>query len=96
MERDFYRGLEITHNLISTHTLTWSVTAAALMHDCGDIHFNSHAHVERDRTRQKLASLRRISTHTLTWSVTMTLQDAQNAGYISTHTLTWSVTIVQP
>ena len=26
VERDFYRGLEITHNLISTHTLTWSVT----------------------------------------------------------------------
>ncbi len=23
----------------------------------------------------------------------MTLQDAQNAGYISTHTLTWSVTM---
>ena len=55
---------------ISTHTLTWSVTAAALMHDCGDIHFNSHAHVERDLSLAYDEVDPAISTHTLTWSVT--------------------------
>ena len=36
------------------------------------LHFNSHAHVERD-ARQKCYKFRKvISTHTLTWSVTKT------------------------
>ena len=34
---------------ISTHTLTWSVTARHRLHRCRHIHFNSHAHVERDQ-----------------------------------------------
>ena len=54
---------------ISTHTLTWSVTTCAEMpwqHE----HFNSHAHVERDRALSVLSMQGWISTHTLTWSVT--------------------------
>ena len=34
------------------------------------VHFNSHAHVERDTFHAMLTRLKRISTHTLTWSVT--------------------------
>ena len=34
--------------LISTHTLTWSVTPALLHLYLRVLHFNSHAHVERD------------------------------------------------
>ena len=33
---------------ISTHTLTWSVTPAPAQILCRQLHFNSHAHVERD------------------------------------------------
>ena len=33
---------------ISTHTLTWSVTVAAVDSKADAKHFNSHAHVERD------------------------------------------------
>ena len=33
---------------ISTHTLTWSVTLHLLRLNCKNLHFNSHAHVERD------------------------------------------------
>ena len=35
-------------NLISTHTLTWSVTDEYLKIDTKRPNFNSHAHVERD------------------------------------------------
>ena len=35
---------------ISTHTLTWSVTGLCLRGAAVCWHFNSHAHVERDRT----------------------------------------------
>ena len=34
-------------------------------------HFNSHAHVERDRKGEKIKNAKSISTHTLTWSVTL-------------------------
>ena len=34
--------------VISTHTLTWSVTLFPFYPYCQNIHFNSHAHVERD------------------------------------------------
>ena len=34
------------------------------------IHFNSHAHVERDLATLTGAEYEEISTHTLTWSVT--------------------------
>ena len=35
------------------------------------MHFNSHAHVERDRVINSSNSIYLISTHTLTWSVTL-------------------------
>ena len=35
---------------ISTHTLTWSVTALKFYNDKTTLNFNSHAHVERDST----------------------------------------------
>ena len=38
---------------ISTHTLTWSVTLHLLRLNCKNLHFNSHAHVERDRKRNR-------------------------------------------
>ena len=34
------------------------------------VHFNSHAHVERDEIKERASSKAEISTHTLTWSVT--------------------------
>ena len=34
--------------IISTHTLTWSVTAEECAQCIGTADFNSHAHVERD------------------------------------------------
>ena len=34
--------------VISTHTLTWSVTLFASISLASSIYFNSHAHVERD------------------------------------------------
>ena len=92
MERDEnpLRGLFIL--TISTHTLTWSVTASrAPRNRSGD--FNSHAHVERDRGVDLTRAMRRISTHTLTWSVTIADCKCSVISYISTHTLTWSVTI---
>ena len=56
------------------------------------LHFNSHAHVERDDMREKRGMTQDISTHTLTWSVTSYLSLAYDNIDISTHTLTWSVT----
>ena len=35
------------------------------------LHFNSHAHVERDGVRRFIMLTTKISTHTLTWSVTV-------------------------
>ena len=55
-------------------------------------HFNSHAHVERDKIVAKFGVFKDISTHTLTWSVTFVLGVKNAATNISTHTLTWSVT----
>ncbi len=57
------------------------------------IHFNSHAHVERDfyKSSPILTSFC-ISTHTLTWSVTKFITCSSMVSGISTHTLTWSVT----
>ena len=77
---------------ISTHTLTWSVTLqgfSALQHHC---HFNSHAHVERDKIERRVKIIENISTHTLTWSVTLDVMWNFLKLRISTHTLTWSVT----
>ena len=60
-----------------------------------DGYFNSHAHVERDRTVFTVKSQSSISTHTLTWSVTIADCKCSVISYISTHTLTWSVTTVR-
>ena len=59
------------------------------------IHFNSHAHVERDfyKSSPILTSFC-ISTHTLTWSVTKFITCSSMVSGISTHTLTWSVTLI--
>ena len=56
------------------------------------MHFNSHAHVERDFIRICRTLTIGISTHTLTWSVTHSSKYTLSAFSISTHTLTWSVT----
>ena len=80
--------------MISTHTLTWSVTSADFCYLLYLDYFNSHAHVERDEVQMSFTEMQVISTHTLTWSVTAA--DMKNAGIkrISTHTLTWSVTLL--
>ena len=57
-----------------------------------NVHFNSHAHVERDYEITSFRHLQGISTHTLTWSVTFFRIALQSSASISTHTLTWSVT----
>ena len=56
--------------IISTHTLTWSVTRYTNTKYHANQYFNSHAHVERDRTWEDFDFTLNISTHTLTWSVT--------------------------
>ena len=56
------------------------------------VHFNSHAHVERDMRSNWVSGDTMISTHTLTWSVTLRSSTSAAAIFISTHTLTWSVT----
>ena len=78
--------------MISTHTLTWSVTLHLLRLNCKNLHFNSHAHVERDISADVKTVNNFISTHTLTWSVTDGSIVACEKMKISTHTLTWSVT----
>ena len=70
MERDVIHGFSFQIPHISTHTLTWSVTRGARRVVPPAKHFNSHAHVERDRGRPPAPPIRKISTHTLTWSVT--------------------------
>ena len=56
------------------------------------LHFNSHAHVERDDFLRYAIGKIKISTHTLTWSVTRADFPRLAEWIISTHTLTWSVT----
>ncbi len=58
-----------------------------------NLHFNSHAHVERDNNVAVATLQQTISTHTLTWSVTPNNYTDKIDLNISTHTLTWSVTI---
>ena len=48
MERDPLKCFYIHSQSISTHTLTWSVTLQILEWRMIVLHFNSHAHVERD------------------------------------------------
>ena len=89
-EKDFKCGVYLT---ISTHTLTWSVTATKCEGVDLNSNFNSHAHVERDNVSHVWHFLFSISTHTLTWSVTIGKGEAKLSFDISTHTLTWSVTV---
>ena len=49
MERDASLGEFEADQNISTHTLTWSVTTQERQEKEQERHFNSHAHVERDR-----------------------------------------------
>ena len=93
MERDRSVGRYVEFSeVISTHTLTWSVTISAPATAGGIDNFNSHAHVERDAVDKSLVIVLFISTHTLTWSVTSVLVSSPKLTRISTHTLTWSVT----
>ena len=62
---------EMLKYCISTHTLTWSVTMQKKLANLLTVHFNSHAHVERDGRGTRLCEGKTISTHTLTWSVTI-------------------------
>ena len=91
VERDWGNIRHKEIEVISTHTLTWSVTVMMCVllwtaefqltrsrgawQNCRtkivtDWHFNSHAHVERDRFIVYFFLRFFISTHTLTWSVT--------------------------
>ena len=62
---------------ISTHTLTWSVTADPKSNSRSYGYFNSHAHVERDHKLIDPHWQLFISTHTLTWSVTSSVVTLQ-------------------
>ena len=94
VERDSPVNFSIFTLVISTHTLTWSVTARRLPVVEEQINFNSHAHVERDTVTHLQRNQYRISTHTLTWSVTVSSLKRLISETISTHTLTWSVTCI--
>ena len=48
MERDIVTSIPFGNHYISTHTLTWSVTAVVYAVQKDYKNFNSHAHVERD------------------------------------------------
>ena len=48
VERDSAHVLAHFANVISTHTLTWSVTGGGSNQGTAENDFNSHAHVERD------------------------------------------------
>ena len=48
VERDNYPHAPCKIRNISTHTLTWSVTAEVSENSYIHMDFNSHAHVERD------------------------------------------------
>ena len=49
VERDLFKHCFLLLSGISTHTLTWSVTARPAYPNRLSIYFNSHAHVERDK-----------------------------------------------
>ena len=51
VERDILYIFSCTFHIISTHTLTWSVTAGEVNKSNDTRNFNSHAHVERDTSR---------------------------------------------
>ena len=57
MERDRYIELSTDERKISTHTLTWSVTAFTGLLNIFIRYFNSHAHVERDGKTDEIADI---------------------------------------
>ena len=70
MERDDCLNAEITPLDISTHTLTWSVTALKFYNDKTTL-ISTHTLTWSVTQMVKLTQyVNRISTHTLTWSVT--------------------------
>ena len=93
VERDAGAFKKNHRNVISTHTLTWSVT----------IGFYSYGICRCISTHTltwsvtmfvgDMVCIKKISTHTLTWSVTNLSCCFLRAFAISTHTLTWSVTL---
>ena len=93
MERDTIKVLLISIKLtISTHTLTWSVTIFNF--DCAFVilHFNSHAHVERDVISMAIIAVQNnFNSHAHVERDMIIWQHFRNMR-ISTHTLTWSVT----
>ena len=81
-------------DVISTHTLTWSMTRYVLAHSDRAV-ISTHT-LTWSMTFLLLVEhiICDISTHTLTWSMTTVIETvAENIG-ISTHTLTWSMTIL--
>ena len=77
---------------ISTHTLTWSVTQQETKKLYMNLHFNSHAHVERDRvTCVSCENIFNFNSHAHV-ERDMDNLTALYTRIISTHTLTWSVT----
>ena len=55
VERDSWAALYNLHTFrISTHTLTWSVTARVKPAPFNALNFNSHAHVERDEQYEEI------------------------------------------
>ena len=70
MERDTFSVIVDSREQISTHTLTWSVTASILSSDClSEISTHTLTWSVTGK-RQRSVAFSTISTHTLTWSVT--------------------------
>ena len=79
--------------VISTHTLTWSVTTAGRPDRTERGNFNSHAHVERDLMKYKaVAAAVNFNSHAHVERDPAALMHDCGDIQISTHTLTWSVT----
>ena len=92
MERDDPRRRHGVNVEISTHTLTWSVTRPIQFFAEVNVHFNSHAHVERDFFYTPfLAILRNFNSHAHV-ERDISADVFKQLPCISTHTLTWSVT----
>ena len=92
VERDVDCRQWAVQQWISTHTLTWSVTAE-LCYMAAVLSISTHTltwSVTFYRGLEITHNL--ISTHTLTWSVTVYVFEGRLDVHISTHTLTWSVT----
>ena len=92
MERDNCNTSFNLFNVISTHTLTWSVTIIFACNSGYRYDFNSHAHVERDsQNRANTYGNANFNSHAHVERDAYYI-DYYIDEYISTHTLTWSVT----